>query len=99
MQVVLPHLAAGFIPVELPAAAAHASIFALVACFVAGAWEAWVASPPAHLPSTALEHGWSGTSKGCSGSRCMFLLKFVCLFLSSFVMLHVRWVVVGLRWF
>ena len=99
MQVVLPHLAAGFIPVELAAAAAHASIFALVACFVAGAWEAWVASPPAHLPSPALEHGWSGTSKGCSGSRCMFLLKFVCLFLSSCVMLRVRWVVVGLRWF
>ena len=36
MQVVLPRLAAGFIQVELPAAAAHASIFALVACFVAG---------------------------------------------------------------
>ena len=61
MQVVLPRLAGGFIPVELVAAAADASIFTLVACFMAGAWEALVTTPPAHLPSPALEYGWSGT--------------------------------------
>ena len=46
MQVVLPHLAAGFIPVELAAAAAHASIFALVACFVAGHGRLGWRAPP-----------------------------------------------------
>ena len=99
MQTVLPRLAGGFIPAELVADSAHASIFALL-CLLCGACMGGLSGePPAHLPPPAMGPGWSGTSKGCSGSRCMFLLEFVCLFLSSFVMVRVRWVVVGLRWF
>ena len=99
MQAVLPRLAGGSIPAELVAAAADASIFALVCLLCGGCMGGLGGEPPAHLPPPAWEHGWSGTSKGCSGSRCMFSLEFVCLFLSSCVMLRVRWVVVGLRRF
>ena len=61
MQVVLPHLAAGFIPVELPAAAAHASIFAVVCLLCSGCMGGLTGEPPAHLPPPAWEDGLAGT--------------------------------------
>ena len=95
-----PRLAGGFVTAELVAAAAATSIFALLCLLCGACMGGLTGEPPAHLPPPAMEPGWPGTSKGCSGSRCMFLLEFVCLFLSSFVMLRVlRWVVVGFWWF
>ena len=72
MQAVLPRLAGGSIPSELVAAAADASIFALLCLLCGGCMGGLGGEPPAHLPPPAWEHGWSGTSKGCSGSRCTF---------------------------
>ena len=82
MQAVLPRLAGGSIPAELVAAAADASIFAVVCLLCGGCMGGLGGEPPAHLPPPAWEHGWSGTSKGYSGGRCTFLLEFVSLSLS-----------------
>ena len=60
MQAVLPRLVGGFIPVELVAAAADASIFALL-CVLCGAHMGGLSDePPAHLPPSAWEPGWLG---------------------------------------
>ena len=84
MQVVLPRLAGVSIPVELVAAAAHASIFALVACFVAGAWEAWVASPPPTCRRLLWNMGGRAPQKGAPAlvarfaEVCLPLLSHFC---------------------
>ena len=72
MQAVLPRLAGGSASAELVAAAAHAFIFAVVCLLCGGCMEGLSGEPPVHLPPPAWEPGWSGTSKGCSGSRCTF---------------------------
>ena len=61
MQAVLPRLAGGSIPAELVAAAADASIFALLCLLCGGCMGGLGGEPPAHLPPPAWEHGWSGT--------------------------------------
>ena len=98
---VLPRLAGGSIPVELVAAAADASIFALLCVLCRGCMGMGGLSgePPAHLPPPALEPAWSGTLWRYSGTRCTLLLAWVCLSVPSCVMVCVRWVVVGLWWF
>ena len=58
---VLPRLAGVSIPVELVAAAAHASIFTLGCVLCGGCTGGLGGEPPAHLPSPALEYGRSGT--------------------------------------
>ena len=60
MQTVLPRLAGGFIPAELVADSAHASIFALVCLLYGGCMGGLSGEPPAHLPPPALEPAWSG---------------------------------------
>ena len=53
MQAVLPRLAGGSIPVELVAAAADASIFALLCVLCRGCMGGLSGEPPAHLPPPA----------------------------------------------
>ena len=72
MQALLPRLAGGSIPAELVAATAATSIFTLVCVLCGWCMGGATGKPPAHLPPPAWEPGWSGTSKGCSGSRCTF---------------------------
>ena len=61
LQVVLPRLAGGSIPVELVAAAADASIFVLLCVLCGGCMGGLSGEPPAHLLPPAWEPGWWGT--------------------------------------
>ena len=99
MQTVLPRLAGGSISAEVVADAAAASIFAVLCVLCRGCMGGLSGEPPAHLPPPAWEPGWSGISRRYSGGRCTFWRQFVCLSCDICVMLRVRWVMVGLRWF
>ena len=61
MQAVLPRLAGGSIPAEMIAAAADASIFALLCVLCRGCMGGLSGEPPGHLPTPAWEPGWWGT--------------------------------------